>query len=269
MAGSVIQNPFSSVPAANPRGGQSQPQPIANDDPKNQNKNNSGVIPGNEEIIDDPTKASKGDDPMLDFSKLWENEPIDPKNPPQPEETNFLPKIDPAKLGEIVGKMDFSKYATPEELTAITAGGEGATKAHFSVLNKTLRQALLTSFNVSHKLVESGLTNAEGRFLRKVPGHVKDIIVESDLTAGDPIMSNPAFAPIIESTRQRFQEKFPKATPAQISNAVKKYIQNFVETATKKSATVETDNATKLNKGATDADWEKWIEPELENALQP
>lgn len=264
MPTTVLQNPFTQKAASQqPQNLQQQQQP----------QNKSGVVPGKGEqdppITDpdnkDPLKKEEhsSDDPMMDFSKLWDNPPIDPKNPPEIEETNFLPALDPTKLGETLSKIDFTKNATPEESAAIKAGGDAAEAAHRSVLNKSLRQAMLTSFNVTHKMVESGLTKAQDRFLGKVPSHVKDIIVKSNLTKSSKIMSNPAFAPLIESTRQRFQEKFPKATPDQVSSAVEKYMQDFVKAASTDEEKPPVDNNTKLTTGATDADWDEWLEPEL------
>jgi len=261
MAGSVLQNPFAK-PAPQ--------QTVVTQQPQNKDQLQSTVIPP-EDNIDagdpnkkvDPNKKGAGDDPMMDFSKLWEDEPVDPNKQIEPKETGFLPKIDPAKIAETLGKIDFSKSMTPEEATAITGGGEKATQAHLSVLNKSLRQSMMTMFNVAHKMVEQGLTNAEGRFLERVPSHVKNIMVESDLTATDPLMSNPAFSPMVEAARQRFQEKFPKATPVQITKAVSAYLKDMVKAATKPEVTIEEDNAKKLTKGAADADWDKWIEAEI------
>lgn len=262
MAGSVIANPFAK-PA---------PQARSVNDPSNQiadpnkalndpaNKGDPGIDP-NKKILD------KGDDPMLDFKTLWENEPEDPEHPKEPEDTSFLPKIDPTKLAEGLNKIDFSKYATTEELAAITAGGEGATKAHQSILNKSLRQSMLTMFNLSHRLVESGLSKAQDRFLGKVPSHVKNILVDGNLTKSSKLMSNPAFAPMIETAKQRFQEKFPKASADQVSNAVDRYMQELVKEATAKEKNEDPDNPAKLKTGAGDADWDQWIEEELKQSL--
>lgn len=265
MPSSVIQNPFAKQPVQQQQ--QQQPNP-QNVDPK------STVIPPEDNIDDDPNKRidpnkkKASDDPMMDFSKLWENPPVDPEHPEPEESKTFLPKIDPAKIAETLGKIDFSKAITPEESAAIKAGGDGAHAAHLSVLNKSLRQSMMTMFNVAHRMVEQGLTNAEGKFLGKVPSHVKNIMVESDLTASDPLMSNPAFAPMVEAARQRYQEKFPKATPTQIATAVKAYLKEFVKSASAPETKVEEDNAKKLSTGAGDADWEKWIDEELQkNAL--
>src|SRR5256885_3207424 len=270
MAGSVLQNPFARPVQQQQQQSQNKPQgqegPISNVIPPEDNINPPDPNDPNKRI--DPNKKKpEENDPMLDFGKLWEDPPVDPNNPPPEKPTTFLPKIDPAKIAETLGKIDFSKAITPEESAAIKAGGDNAQAAHLSVLNKSLRQSMMTMFNVATRLVEQGLSNAEGRFLGKVPDHVKDIMVSNDLTANDPLMSNPAFAPLVESTRQRFQEKFPKATPAQISKATKAYIQELVKSATAPEKIDEPDNTKKLATGATDADWSKWIEEELKKEL--
>lgn len=267
MAGSVLQNPFAR-PVQQQQQQQQQP-------PKPPEGPISTVIPPEDNLdppdpknrVDPKNKKPGSDDPMLDFAKLWEDPPVDPNNPPPEKPTTFLPKIDPAKIAETLGKIDFSKSITPEESAAIKAGGDAAQAAHLSVLNKSHRQAMMTMFNVATRLVEQGLSNAEGRFMGQVPSHVKDIMVSNDLTSNDPLMSNPAFAPLVESTRQRFQEKFPKATPAQISKATKAYIQELVKSATAPALKPEEDNTKKLATGATDADWGKWIEEELAKEL--
>jgi hypothetical protein len=91
--------------------------------------------------------------------------------------------------------------------------------------------------------------------------------VQGNLTKSSKVMSNPAFAPMIESVRQRYQEKFPKSTADQISTAVEKYMQEFVKAATGKEEEAAPDNSKKLLKGDATADWEKWIEPEVSNSL--
>src|SRR5258706_3996995 len=106
MAGSVIQNPFMKTTQ--------QPQNQSINDPANK------VVDPNKTLNDpvnkvdpaaDPNKKApgEGDDPMLDFPKLWEDDPVDPNNPPEVEPTTFLPTMDPAKLQENFNKIDFSK----------------------------------------------------------------------------------------------------------------------------------------------------------------
>lgn len=220
--------------------------------------------------IDDPNnpdlnKEVKRSDPLTDFSGLWENDLEDPKNP-KPEKSPVVPQIDPAKLTEMVGKIDFTKNITPEQSTAIIAGGEAGFAAMKEILNGAVRQAFLTSFQTQHKMLSTSLDNARSSFLDEVPSHVKNVMIENSLTSSNAIMKNPAYAPLVEMTRQRFQDKYKKATPAQIETAVNKYFDDMTAESTKAKTekTGEIDNRGKLAKGSPDADWETWLGEELQ-----
>jgi len=94
MSSAVLQNPFAKQPVQQ----QQQTQPAGIDGKPIE----STVIPPEDNIdaIDPKTGKKKvvgSDDPMMDFSKLWENPPVDPEHPEPTEPETFLPKIDPAK----------------------------------------------------------------------------------------------------------------------------------------------------------------------------
>jgi hypothetical protein len=213
-----------------------------------------------------PKVTQKGsDNPLMDFTKLWEDTPIDPKNPKPDPNAGYLPKIDPAKLNALIGNMDFMKDAKPEDLAAIVAGGDGAAKAVGNIINQAVRQATLVGFASSQRLIESGLSTAKGRFLQEVPNHVKNTMIEDGLTSSNPFMADPEFGPMVESVRQQFQEKYPKATPKQIEGAVNGYFDKMhTKMTTKKGESVKTeDNTDKLRKGDGAADWQEWAGDEL------
>lgn len=268
----MFQNPFSKAnnqgtPANNPGNPASTGTP-----------NQTGSIPNKmtndpTQIQDDPNKKvvnnpGEGNDPLLQFGELWQDDPNNKAADPA-ENTGYLPKIDPAKLQEMIGKMDFTKSITPEQLAAINAGGEGATKTLLQVMNSVTQQALLTAFTANSKMVEAGLNIASTRFLEKVPTHVKDVITTNALSSSNPIMNDPAFAPVVESIRQRYQERFPKATPSQIENSVNAYFDDMaskMSTAKNKKANPTATNDKLLKTGSPDADWESWLNNE--EALQ-
>jgi hypothetical protein len=267
----VLKNPFSTVPASslpNPQDRSTLPDP---NNPEPKKKPISGIVPDNitddDDSIDPSTgkpkdKKKPGDDPMYQFDKLWDNEIEDPKNPKPKEPTGYLPAVDPKKLTDMVGKMDFTKSVTPEQLQAINGGGENATKALFQVINDASRQALIAAFQSSTRLSEKGFENAKNRFLGEVPSHVKDIMVQNGLNSSSAIMKNPAYAPMVDGVRARFQERYPKATPAQIETVVNKYftdMANEITGSAKAKETTVVSNADKLKKGTSDADWDSWL----------
>lgn len=232
----------------------------------------SGTIPDPNAIEIDPAtgkpkvKAKVSDDPLMDFTKLWEDTPVDPKNPKPDPNAGYLPKIDAAKLNALIGGMDFTKDVKQEDMAAIVAGGEGAAKALANIVNQATRQSMLVAFHSSQRLIESGLATAKGRFLSEVPGHVQDTMVRDGLTSSNPFMSDPEFGPMVESIRQTFQEKYTKATPKQIETAVNGYFdkmhQKMTTRKTESTATID-DNTTRLRKGDGAADWTEWAGDEL------
>ncbi len=281
----LFENPFATAsvtnrPVRSEPGAGNQPLPDAsaadptqqNFDPNNQNR---GTQPNQLNPQDssqggngqDTTTGASGRDSLSDFSKLWEDAPVDPKNPPK-QDTGYLPVIDSKALSQYFDQLDFTKSITPEELNAITAGGESAAKALPQILNKSLRQAGLTLFNASRKMVEQGLGIASDRFSGNVPNLVRDVMTKDGLTSSNPMMQNPAYAPVVDAVRQRFQSQYPKATPSQIETAVNQYFDKWMEdmgTAKQKKdandpAKQTADAEAARRQGSPNADFEAWFE---------
>jgi len=265
----LLQNPFG--PASTTMLSQGTPQgtpPNNGAQPPNNDPNNrsgSGTNPQDSQpggSGNDTTTGGAGNDPLMDFGKLWQNEPADPNKQTQNQPDTFLPALDPAKLKEHIGRMDFSKVISPEHSQAIAAGGEGAAKAVGEIINGVARTVMESAFTASHKLVESGLKSAKTRFDSGIPDYVKNIMVENNLSSSNPIMADPAFAPIVEGVRSQFQAKHPKATPAQIEKAVNSYFEEMGKRLSKKeadAANAQPTNTQKIRSGDPNADWEDWF----------
>jgi len=272
----LVGNPFSGTNVKDPGvpGNTSTPQPPAppgsrQSDNTNDQNNRSALVPGDdEEIVDGKIQKKKGNTGLGDelsptSDKLWENEPRDPNAPDPDEDSGYLPKIKPEDLQKRIGQIDFKKAIKPEQIEALKAGGDGAVAAQMDILNTVGQQIMLTAFTATQNMIERGLTTAEGKFLGKVPNHVKDIMIEDGLTSSNKIMKDARFAPQVEAVRRRFQQKFPKATPKAIENAVNAHFDEMVKLATAKPTTnpddesLENDKALKM--GSPTADWENWF----------
>ncbi len=239
-------------------------------DPNPPNKNQVIDDPNkdrNDLITEDPNKKKEADDPLLKFDSLWhpnvdkDGKPIVEDKTPKP----YLPAVDETKLNAMVAKMDFTRDISPEEWKAVSEGGENGIAAIASILNKVSRKSFLTAFQASSKLTEQGFHTAKERFTGEVPEHVRDLILDSELSA-DPIMKNPAFSPIVKTVKEQYLRKFPKASPAELNNAVKQYFQFLgkeLNTPNKNQQTQETDNAAKLRRGAPDSDFFEWLGQEV------
>lgn len=251
----LLGNPFNTAQQNNMQ----QPQPAQ---PANQQPTNITPQPQPNLITPDTTQETSGD-PLLDYGTLWEDTPADPNNPVVEESAGYLPKIDPAQLSATINKLDFTKSIKPELLQAITQGGEAAASALPEILNTVLRQSMLTSFNTSSKLMEAGFTNSHKKFTQDISPRVKDVMLENSLQSSNKLMADPAFAPQVKAVRERYQAKFPKATPQQIETAVNGYFDNMVKKMTQPGATSEEDattaNTKKLKTGDSAADWQSWF----------
>lgn len=218
--------------------------------------------------IKNKDKGGEGDDPLLQFENLWhpnvdkEGNPIVEDNTPQ----GYLPKLDSKKLGDLVNKMNFTDGITEEEMTAMKAGGEGAVTANLAVLNRAARKAFTVSLSAATRLTEQGFTNAQGRFTSEIPEHVRGMLTDNELSGSIGILKNPAFAPVVDSVKQQYLKKFPKAGPKEVNSAVKQYFDYMAKEMTKKpDADLDTNNSNtkRLKAGDPNADFLQWIEKEI------
>ena len=192
--------------------------------------------------------------PFADFKDLWKTDPTDP-NKPAPDASVFG-TIDPKKFMEAAGKIDFSKAVSQEQLQAIQAGGEGATKVLLEVMNKVAQGTYAQSAFATTKIVEQAIAKSKETFLAELPQHIKKQTVTDSLRAENPIFSNPAVAPIISALEAQMTVKFPNATAPEITAMARQYVEQLGTAFVPKA---KVDPNAKVNKG--EIDWEKEFFP--------
>lgn len=235
--------------------GNNQFNPDPNNPDPNANNGNGNQTPSN--------NPQTGNDPMGDFAKLWENPPVDDKNKPATP-PKYVPDIDPKALSETVGKMNFTGAMTPEVRSKILAGGEDGLNAMMELLNSVGRQAVATTYQAGQRMMAGAIERAESGFLEKVPGQVRNI--NTNMALGDnPLVNNPAYKPLVDHVTAQFLDRFPKATPNQVSQAVGSYFDKMVTDVSGKSKNQSTSqtNQDKLRVGDGDADWMDWAASEI------
>lgn len=271
----MLANPFSAAPSQGTpmfgaQGGQQQQQQVQTNAVQQQPNTQTNFNAPNNQTQQfgadgkpiQQNSEEESDDSLLKLDGLWDtdkNEDGTPKTP-QPDQ-GYLPKVDPTKFKEALSKMDFTKSITPEIQAAIQAGGDQAWPAIQQLLNSSLREVVAMNFQTASKMFESGMTTAKDRFTGDIDGRVKSVMVENSLTSSNPIMKDPAHAPMVEAIRNRYQEKYPKATPEQLTAAVNRHFDDLVNkltTAKNKANIQEVDNTDKLKTGDSTADWEEW-----------
>lgn len=263
------RNPFAAADSKAVGGPQPQPRQEQTRQEPNRQENKSGTVPEGDKGTKGPKQAQSGDDPMLNFESLWQPD-MDEKGVPKVKTDNskksYLPQIDAKKFEEMVGKMDFTRDFTPEHIEAVKGGGDGAVSALAAMMNGVGRRAFTSSFAAANKLSEQGFSAARDRFMSEVPDHVRDLMVDNELSGSAEYSKNPALAPIVSSVKKQYLQKFPKATAGEINTAVNQYFAYLGKELNKPKGdqnSEQTDNAKKLRRGDGDADFMDWIAKEV------
>ena len=167
--------------------------------------------------------------PMGEWAELWTME--QPKPGEADPNAPFRFNVDPAKVQQQVGRIDFTKSITPELLAKINAGGPEATAALLTAMNTIGQQVMVQSSLVNTKILESGLDASSTRMESKLPGLVRNQSISNALREDNPLFTNPATAPMLEAISSQMAAKFPNATPAEIRENAKKYLIGFAQEA--------------------------------------
>ena len=223
LSGSSNGQPPAAAPAA-PTGQQSAPanpgnipQNAPNTGVASPNAAPNGALPGNENTNPKPDAT-----PLGEFSDIWNNAPVDPN---APKSNGIFNNVDPKKFMEAAGKIDFTKVITPEQLQAISTGGEGAVQAFASALNSVAQTTYAQSAFAATKITEQAMARAKENLLAELPQHIKKQTVSENLRAENPVFQNPAVQPIISALEAQLTVKFPQASAGEITTMAKRYVE--------------------------------------------
>lgn len=201
-----------------------------------------------------PTQSTKPEVSPLDQHKdIWQTPAKDP-NKPDPSASPFA-NIDPAKLQEAAGKIDFSKVISGDDLAKISAGGQEAVAAFASAFNKGLQTVYAQSAVATTKIVEQALNHAKKQQEEALPGLVRKVSSHESLVQSNPIFSNPALSPIVEALQSQFQQKNPGATAADIQQQIVSYFDSIGAVFAPKQAQTAAEK-----QAADEPDWSKFFE---------
>lgn len=157
--------------------------------------------------------------PMAEFSKLWENEPIkegDQVTPPAP--------LDAAAIQKALANSNFAASVAPDTMTQIAAGGEEAQAAFQAAMNQVAQQVMTQSILAGNKLSEKAIDTALAKQAATIPDLVRAQQATSHLSDTNPLFNNPAIKPVVEATKAQILQKYPEATPAQVTEMTQNYI---------------------------------------------
>lgn len=235
----------------------------------------SGALPNDDEVID-PNNPKKGKDaPLLDFAELWQpNVDKDGKPIKKAGPKTYMPSLDPKAMSGFLDKMDFTKGFSPEQLEAVSKGGQEAVVALSQMMNQVGRQAFAAAFTGLNKMAEAGVQAGIADARASIPGEVANMLTDTQLESSNPLMKNPAFAPMVKMIKQQYREKYPKATPQEITESVSAYFDTMYEQIKGTKGKIENPELTNedlIKRGDAGADWENWFDvepPALQEATE-
>lgn len=195
-----------------------------------------------------PAGSNEPASPLSKFEKVWEPNKDAPK-----EQSLSVQNVDPNKIMEAAGKIDFASLLSKEDLAKVAAGGEEAVAAMASLLNKTAQSVYGQAAFAATKIQEKTMAEAEERFLAKLPGLINQRSAQELLLQNNKQLSHPAVKPIVDMMREQLVQQYPNATAAQIAEMT----QEMMKGAAQVFNPIPPADATKGKK--QDEDWEAYV----------
>lgn len=206
----------------------------------------NGVVPAqNTPPAQPPAPAA----PLDQFKDVWSN-PTTPETTPQ----GLFQNLDPAKLLESARQVDFAKVIKPEQLQAISQGGEAAVKAFAESLNSVAQTVYGQSALATTKIVEQAINKNSESYDKKMQEMVKKFSVNEGLQTSNPILNNPAVQPLVGALTEQLTRKNPNATSAEIQSQVQDYFKQLGTVFAPAPAPVPNSQ-----KARADEDWSKFF----------
>lgn len=185
------------------------------------------------------------------FKDLWQ--------PTQQAEGEATPSfaVDQSKLMEAAGKLDFTKVIKPEQLQAISRGGEESMQAFAEAMNAVAQASFANSLSASSKLIERALAAKEEEFASKIPNAIKMHNIDAGLAA-DPVFNHPAAKPVVGAIARAMSSKYPDASAADLQKMASELLADIAGKGPKQQA--EAQAQSKQNE---QFDWDSWLGDEL------
>lgn len=159
------------------------------------------------------------------FTDLWKPSEQSGQNLPN----QSLLNVDPQKLMEAAGKVDFARVIPQESLQAISQGGPEAMQHFAQALNKVAQTVYAQNAMATSKIVEQALGNAKTAWTSELPGFIKSQNVSETLRTENPAFNHPAASPILGALQQQLNVKFPNASSQEIASMAKSYLGQFAQ----------------------------------------
>lgn len=151
--------------------------------------------------------------PLAEMEAAWKTVPTDPKAAPT-EQPYF--QVDPAKLAASVKNLNFAAQIDPAQAKLAL---EGDTNALSAVINSAVQQSFQATMLSIPGIVEPALRKAADNATAQVPGLFRQQQLASERSA-NPVLNDPAVAPIVAALKQNLAAQNPQASSAEIQAKV-------------------------------------------------
>jgi hypothetical protein len=169
--------------------------------------------------------------------------------------------IDPVKLAEIAGKLDYSQVITPELRQQLAAGGDDAVAATVDIINQVQRLGYQQNAMATTKLIEAAVRSTEASLDDRISKRLKLAGLDESLSESHPALSDPKFAPVVGAIKQQIVTKFPNASKADIQKMTVSYLENMSASLNPGMAErANSNNSNKPNFTQPEQDWFSWAE---------
>lgn len=161
--------------------------------------------------------------PLDAFKSLWQDDPTKQTQNADPFSSPLF-NMDPGKVNEAIGQIDFVQQLNPELVQKAMSGQDP--QAFLQVINEVGRKALATAVQLSTATAEQAGQKIGQRFNTAIPERFRDLQIKSQ-TPNNPLLSNPSVAPMLDAVRQRLKTQNPDWSPAQIQKQAEEYFSAF------------------------------------------
>ena len=197
-----------------------------------------------------PTTPTKKPDPMEQFNALLTPKVDDKGNPitPQPKTKQPLLPIDPKKLTEQVGTLDFTSSLDPEKVKA-ALGGDAA--AFAEVLNNAIRASTAVALQSAATFSEA----AGGAAITQANAGLDDQLRARqlrDYTPKNEMFKTPAMQRAFEGMREMIANNNPTMKPDEVGAQAEAFFVQMTQ-----NHTAEGDKGSQS--GGSGTDWAQWF----------
>lgn len=164
------------------------------------------------------TGNKKPSSPLDSFTDMFTIK-NDGSAPPKDPFSEPLFNLDPKKLGEATGKMEFTRGIDP---ALVQKALQGDAASFLGILNTVSRNAFTAALSTTVGMTERGFGSFKERYDNTLDGRFRDYQVNS-MQSTNPALKHPAAAPVIAGIKQMIASQNPNMAPAEVQSQAEAY----------------------------------------------